>query len=112
MLTLSHGNTYNITYNIRNLDGSIKPLDGSLAIKYKLAKRVSSTPLIEFTLSDAQLEITDSANGKLVLQLYPEHLNSLRDGIHYHELWQENAVGEKTTLMAEKLEIQERLIKS
>lgn len=110
MLTLSQGNTYTLTYNVRNADGSIKPLDGSLTLKYELAKRVDSNPLIQFTEDDPELVIVDALNGKLQVHLKPEKLNTLNDGIHYHEIWQENVIGEKTTLMAEKLKIQQRLI--
>lgn len=111
MLELSQGNEYTLTYNVKNADGSAKDLSGSLQLKYELAQKKQSAPLIQFTLSDAELDITDAINGIITVNLKPIQLNQLEEGTHYHELWQVNAVGESTTLMAEKLTIYSKLIK-
>jgi hypothetical protein len=110
MLKLCHGNTYELTYNIKNSDGSIKVLDGTTVLKYEISKRVNSAPLLQFTSADPELDITAPTSGIITIKLDNTTINTLKDGTHYHELWQVNAVGDPTTLMAEKIQIQEKLI--
>ncbi len=111
MLELSHGNSYIITYNVTNLDGSPKDLSGTQELKYELAKRDTSDPLIQYTLTNSEIEITDAVNGVIVLKLANLVLNNLGEGTHYHELWHVNALGDPNTLMSSKLKITNKLIK-
>jgi len=85
MLELSQGNLYTLTFNVKNADGSIKDLSGSADIKYQLAKRVGHEPIIQYELTDPELNITDPVQGKVVLKLTPAVLNTLK-GTYYHEL--------------------------
>lgn len=111
MQKLSQGNEYTIVYTVYNEDGSIKDLSGTLQLKYQLAKRKTEVPFISYTLTDPELTITDPSNGKISIHLSSDELNLLNEGIHYHEIWQVNALGQPTTLMAEKIEIFAKLIK-
>lgn len=111
MLQLSQGNSYNLTYNVKNEDGTTKVLEGTLELKYELSNRKQNLPIIQYSLSDVELNITDAANGVIVVTLNNTVLNQLKEGSHYHEIWQVNAIGQATTLMAEKLGISSKLIK-
>ena len=111
MQTLSHGNTYQILMNIKNSDGSVKDLSGTLELKYALALRKDTTPLVQYSLSDAELAITNASQGVVTLTLSNTVLNTLPERQYYHELWQINALGDPTTLMGESLYISEKLIK-
>lgn len=112
MLELSKGNTYTLTYNIKNSDNSIKDLTGTTELKYKLSFRVDSDPLIEYSLLDPEINITNPANGTITVDLSSTVLNALRVGTKYHELWHVNDLGDPTTLMTEKLKLNDRLIQS
>lgn len=111
MLELSHGNSYTITYNVTNLDGTPKDLSGTQALKYELSKRDTSDPLIQYTMDSSTLNITDNINGVIVLNLTSDVLNKLSEGTHYHEIWHVNALGDPNTLMSSKLKIVNKLIK-
>lgn len=111
MQTLSQGNSYTLTVAIRNADNSIKSLVGTSELKYQLAERKHKAPIIAFDLSSPELQITDPAGGQIAVTLTSDNLNKLREGAHYHELWHVNALGQATTLMAEKLDISSKLIK-
>lgn len=108
MLQLSQGNEYSLTYTIQNEDGSSKDLTGSLELKYELSNKKQTAPLIQFTLADAELTF---ANDTVTVKLSNTLLNTLKEGSHYHEIWQTNAIGQATTLMAEKITISSKLIK-
>ncbi len=111
MLELSQGNEYVLTYSIKSKDGSIKDLSGSQELKYGLSKRRSTPSIFSYTLDDSELVISDAAQGKVVVTLPVESMNLLPEGQHYHEIWHLNALGQATTLMAEKLSISSKLIK-
>ena len=111
MLQLSQGNEYLLTYNVTNSDGSAKDLSGTLELKYELSARKQTAPIIQYTLTSPEVNITDAANGQVTVKLSSTALNQLKEGSHYHEIWQTNAIGQPTTLMAEKLTISSKLIK-
>ena len=112
MLELSHGNTYHITYRVKNLDGTNKNLTGTQKLVYKMARRVDSEPLIEFVLGvDDEISIIDEEEGLVLLKLVNPILNTLREGTHYHEFWHINALGDPNTLMENKVFIKQQLIK-
>jgi hypothetical protein len=111
MLELSQGNEYVLTYSIKNQDGSVKDLSGSSELKYEMAKRKVTSPIIAYTLADAELILSDAAQGKVQLTIRKEDMNLLSEGSYYHEIWHVNAIGQASTLMAEKIIISSKLIK-
>lgn len=111
MLVLNQGNTYTLEYAVKNADGSAKNLTGTQELKYEMSRRVNSAPVLQYVLSSAEVSIVDPVNGKVQVKLSPEVLNTIKVGKYYHELWQVNAAGDKSTLMTSDVTIQDRLIK-
>lgn len=108
MQTISQGNTYVITYSIKNLDDSDKDLAGTLELKYGLSRRKNTAVLVGYSLTDTELNISGS---DVTIKLDSSVINPLAEGQYYHELWQVNALGDPTTLMSEKITIASKLIK-
>lgn len=111
MLNLSQGNSYELQYTVKNSDGTLKDLSGSLQIRYELAKARHKQPLIAYDLTGAQIVIVDAVNGRIDIKIPSTDLNNILEGSYYHEIWQVNAVGEPTTLMSEDVSISSKLIK-
>jgi len=110
--SISHGNSYKWTFNIKQPDGNIKDLTGTLKLKYQIAKRVQNLPIIQYTLVDPELNISDPLLGKITLDLASTTINTIPAGSYYHEIWQVNALGEPVTLLAERLNVVDKLIES
>jgi hypothetical protein len=108
MLTLNQGNTYSLTYNIKNSDNTDTDLLGTTELKYKLARKKQTAAVLEYVLTDAELSFTDSA---ISIEITSTALNLLEEGSYYHELWHVSASGDPRTLMSEKIAISSKLIK-
>jgi hypothetical protein len=107
-ITINQGNTYSITYSIKNTDGSSKDLSGTQELKYGLSRRRNTTELLSYTLDDSELSI---AGSDVTIKLVNSVINPLPEGSYYHEMWQVNALGDPTTIMSEKISIASKLIK-
>jgi len=110
MLSISHGNKYQLIYNVKQPDGNIKDLTGTLELKYQISKRVNKPAIFQFTLADPEVSITDAVNGQITITLTSTIINQIPAGSYYHEIWQTNALGDPTTLLAERLDILDKLI--
>jgi hypothetical protein len=112
MIELSHGNDHKITYTLTNKDGSPKDLSSSLQLKYAISARPGGFPLIRFEMGeDPELTITDAVNGVVEIVLDKEVVNTLPARLYYHELWQENALGQSATLVSAKIKVNSQIIK-
>ena len=111
MLELCQGNIYKLVISVKHADGTIKSLVGTTELKYQLASRTTTTPLISFVLTDDELTIVDPINGIVHILISSEVLNTIKNGTYHHELWQVNSTGSPTTLMSERVSICSRLIK-
>jgi len=110
--SISHGNSYKWTFHIKQPNGDAKDLTGTLQLKYQIAKRVKNSPIVQYTLSDAELNISDPTLGKITLDLSSTTINTITAGSYYHEMWQVNALGDPITLLAERLDVVDKLIQS
>lgn len=111
-LTVSQGNTYEITYNIKNEDNSIKDLSGTITLKFALSKRKHSAELLSYLLgTNAELTIPAPTLGQVLLKLPSTALNLLEEGLYHYEIWQINALSQPTTLVSEEVLIVSKLIK-
>lgn len=111
MLQINQGNEYKLTFNVKNGDGSVKNLTGTLDIKYQLAKRIGSPILASYSLTDPEVTIEDALNGVISIALSHELTKTLTNGNHYHEIIQTDPLGVPLTLMSQLVRINEKLIK-
>jgi hypothetical protein len=113
MLEISQGNSYLLTFNIKNSDGSTKDMSGTQELKYKVARRKSSkTNILELVYgTDSQLQIIDEVGGKVTVRFEGTEFNSVPEGTYYHEMWHRDALGEPTTLVSENISVISKLIK-
>lgn len=110
--TMSRGSDYELVFSVQNPDSSAKDLSGTLQLKFAMAKYPSDlVPALMLTLDDPELTITDPPNGKVKVNIKTELLGELdADRVYFMELWQENALGEKSTLEAHNVLVKDAII--
>jgi hypothetical protein len=113
IMTLSQGNTYNITYIVSPL-GSLVPknLADTAELKFALAKNTTATKILEkdYSISSDLIINSPSSNGSISIILRAAELNTIPEGRYYFEIWHKNAAGDPTTLVSQLINLESKLI--